>query len=61
MKVTDDGAGFEPHALGVPTLEGGFGLYSTRERLIAMDGSLRIESAPGAGTVVTVLLPETLE
>ena len=46
--------------LGAPTTEGGFGLYSIRERLIAIDGSLGIESAPGAGTVVTAVLPASL-
>ena len=57
VKVTDDGVGFDPQALGAPTAEGGFGLYSIRERLIAIDGSLKIESSPGAGTVVTAILP----
>jgi signal transduction histidine kinase len=61
VQVTDDGVGFDPQALGVPTAEGGFGLYSIRERLIAIDGSLRIESAPGAGTVVTAILPSTFD
>jgi PAS domain S-box-containing protein len=61
VKVTDDGVGFDPHMLGAPTVEGGFGLYSIRERLIAIDGSLRIESAPGTGTVVTAIVPATLD
>jgi PAS domain S-box-containing protein len=61
VQVTDDGVGFDPQALGAPTAEGGFGLYSIRERLIAIDGSLRIESAPGAGTVVTAILPSTFD
>ena len=61
VKVTDDGVGFDPRTLGVPTIEGGFGLYSIRERLIAIDGSLRIESAPGTGTIVTAILPEALD
>jgi PAS domain S-box-containing protein len=61
VKVTDNGVGFDPHMLGAPTVEGGFGLYSIRERLIAIDGSLRIESAPGTGTVVTAILPATLD
>jgi len=61
VDVSDDGVGFDPQTLGGPTIEGGFGLYSVRERLIAMDGSLRIESAPGAGTVVTAILPAALE
>jgi PAS domain S-box-containing protein len=60
VKVTDDGVGFDPQKLGAPTVEGGFGLYSIRERLIAIDGSLKIESAPGTGTVVTAILPEVL-
>jgi signal transduction histidine kinase len=57
LKVTDDGLGFDPQTLGTPTLEGGFGLYSIRERLIAVNGSLRIESAPGTGTIVTAIVP----
>ena len=61
VKVTDDGAGFDPQTLGAPTAEGGFGLYSIRERLIAIDGSLRIESSPGAGTVVTAVLPAAFD
>ena len=60
-KVTDDGVGFDPQMLGAPTIEGGFGLYSIRERLIAIDGSLRIESAPGSGTIVTAILPAALD
>ncbi|HTZ39098.1 MAG TPA: ATP-binding protein, partial [Syntrophales bacterium] len=56
VKVTDDGIGFDSKMLGVPSGEGGFGLYSIRERLTAMDGSLSIVSAPGTGTVVTAVL-----
>jgi two-component system sensor histidine kinase ComP len=59
--VTDDGVGFEPERLGAPTVEGGFGLYSIRERLIAIDGSLRIESAPGKGTIVTAIVPVSFD
>jgi signal transduction histidine kinase len=61
VKVTDDGMGFDPHTLGVPTIEGGFGLYSIRERLLAIDGSLNIVSAPGAGTVVLATMPADLD
>jgi PAS domain S-box-containing protein len=61
VQVTDDGVGFNPQMRGAPTVEGGFGLYSIRERLIAINGSLKIESTPGTGTVVTAILPETLD
>jgi PAS domain S-box-containing protein len=61
VKVTDDGVGFDSKMLGVPSGEGGFGLYSVRERLTAMDGSLDIESTPGAGTAVTATLPAALD
>jgi PAS domain S-box-containing protein len=61
VQITDDGVGFDSRTLGTPTNEGGFGLYSIRERLIAMNGSLKIESAPGTGTAVTAILPEKLD
>ena len=61
VKVTDDGAGFDPKTLGAPSSEGGFGLYSIRERLMAIDGTLRIESAPGAGSAVVAILPPALD
>jgi PAS domain S-box-containing protein len=61
VKVTDDGVGFDPRMLGAPSVDGGFGLYSIKERLSALDGSLSIESTPGTGTVVTAILPERLD
>jgi PAS domain S-box-containing protein len=61
VKVTDDGVGFDPQTAKMPTVEGGFGLYSIRERLIAVNGSLRIVSAPSTGTVMTASLPTTLD
>ena len=61
VKVTDDGLGFDTQMLGAPTVDGGFGLYSIRERLIAIGGSLMIESAPGTGTIVTAIMPVPLD
>jgi PAS domain S-box-containing protein len=58
-QVKDDGTGFDPRILGAPTAEGGFGLFSIRERLMAFNGSLQIVSMPGKGTVATVVLPST--
>jgi signal transduction histidine kinase len=60
LRITDDGVGFDPQMLGAPTIDGGFGLYSIRERLFAMNGNLKIESTPGTGTVVTAILPAAL-
>lgn len=55
-QVEDQGRGFDPHsppARGTPH----FGLSIMRERAEAVGGSLRITSAPGAGTRVTVGMP----
>ncbi|WP_203580026.1 sensor histidine kinase [Microbacterium hibisci] len=54
IDIRDDGTGFDPAAGASP---GGFGLTSMRERAARVDGSLAIESAPGAGTAVSATLP----
>jgi PAS domain S-box-containing protein len=56
-RIKDDGTGFDAGLLGAPTAEGGFGLFSIRERLMAFHGRLQIDSTPGKGTVATALLP----
>jgi signal transduction histidine kinase len=50
--VTDDGVGFDPAAKGIGT-----GFVNMHDRLGAIGGSLRVESAPGAGTNVLGVLP----
>jgi PAS domain S-box-containing protein len=60
MIVADDGRGFEVGDVGLPKREGGFGLFSIRERVKSFHGSMQIESAPGEGTVVTVVLPSSM-
>ena len=51
LTIADDGCGFDaPSALNHRTR--GLGLLIMQERLRAVDGSLRIESQPGAGTSV---------
>ncbi|WP_236607155.1 ATP-binding protein [Sandaracinus amylolyticus] len=52
LAITDDGRGFDPSAV-----RAGYGLLGMRERALAHDGSLAIESAPGRGTRVQVTLP----
>ncbi len=59
-QVSDDGIGFDPdllldsshHADG-----GGFGLLSIRERIVWLGGQMEIDSAPGRGTRITLMIP----
>ncbi|MBX3141359.1 MAG: HAMP domain-containing protein [Trueperaceae bacterium] len=53
LEVADDGVGFDT-SLAYP---GHLGLTSMHERVAALGGTLRIESASQAGTTVTVELP----
>ncbi len=62
VEVEDRGTGFEPESLeALPGHRGGFGLYSVRERLRMLQGTLKIRSSPGSGTLVTLSLPPTQE
>jgi signal transduction histidine kinase len=56
VAVEDDGAGFNPDALG-PSAFPRFGLAGMRERAEAVGGALEVRSAPGTGTRVLVRLP----
>lgn len=55
VTVRDDGSGFDPEAM-----TDGFGLTGMRERATLLGGELAVDSAPGAGTTITVALPVTL-
>jgi signal transduction histidine kinase len=50
--VTDDGAGFDARAAAQ-----GVGFTNMNDRLGAVEGTLRVESTPGAGTRVTGTIP----
>lgn len=52
LRVSDDGRGFDLEQKLARSRR--LGLTSMRERAEALDGMLRIESAPGQGTTVTV-------
>lgn len=59
VSVRDDGRGFDvDEALRVRP--GHLGLAAMRERITMAGGSLRIDSAPGAGATVAITLPATL-
>jgi signal transduction histidine kinase len=52
FEVADDGEGFDPN-----TRARGAGFTNMNDRLGAIGGELRIESAPGAGTTLTGIVP----
>ena len=58
--VFDEGAGFDPLAVQARADDGGFGLFSLRERLESMGGSFRVDTAPGEGTRATAEIPGNL-
>jgi PAS domain S-box-containing protein len=53
LRISDDGKGFDPTG----SFPGHLGLHSMRERIIAVGGTLDIDSAPGKGTCLGVRLP----
>lgn len=58
IMVSDHGVGFDPaKVLKNEGLDGGFGLFSQRERLELIGGHLDIQSAPGCGSRFTILGP----
>ncbi len=58
LEVQDDGQGFDESAISQDGRLGpGLGLFGMRERAALLGGSLKIHSAPGAGTDVTAELP----
>jgi signal transduction histidine kinase len=59
LSVTDDGVGFTlPPRPDLLTQAGHFGLVGMQERATRLGGTLRIHTAPGEGTRVTVRLPD---
>jgi CheY-like chemotaxis protein len=56
LVVQDEGLGFDSTSPVSPQGRH-FGLFSIRERMEAMGGSLTIDSVPGRGTTITLRLP----
>ena len=55
--VRDDGKGFRVTERSEAVRAGHIGLESSRERVEAMDGEFRLDTTPGVGTQVRILLP----
>ena len=54
LRITDDGDGFN---LEAPRSASSFGLVSMRERTESLGGEFRLQSTPGEGTAIEVLIP----
>jgi signal transduction histidine kinase len=57
ISIEDDGVGFDPVETERPERRHGLGLIGIRERAARLNGTVRLESAPGAGTRLIVELP----
>jgi signal transduction histidine kinase len=57
VTIEDDGIGFNPGDRAEPGALRGIGLVGIRERVTQLRGELRLESAPGQGTRLTVEVP----
>jgi PAS domain S-box-containing protein len=55
--VRDKGRGFNPNRISKASETGGFGLFSLRERLAALGGSMTVKSSRGKGTEITIEAP----
>lgn len=60
ITVSDQGNGFDPKALPAAGPEGGFGLFSIRERLQTLGGRLQLESAVRNGSRFTIFVPQVV-
>ncbi|MGH9867128.1 MAG: MASE1 domain-containing protein [Candidatus Polarisedimenticolia bacterium] len=61
IEVSDQGRGFDPGSIDEAGPHGPLGLYSLRERLRAVGGSLRVDSTPGRGTRILLSMPRSGE
>jgi signal transduction histidine kinase len=58
ITIEDDGVGFDTACLeSGPSVQGGIGYFSIRERLAYLGGKLEVESSIGHGTRIVVTVP----
>ena len=57
LLIEDDGMGFDANTVRTPGLEGGYGLFGMEERARLVGATLQIDSTPGWGTRIRVVLP----
>ncbi|MEM8858922.1 MAG: GAF domain-containing sensor histidine kinase [Chloroflexota bacterium] len=57
-RIQDDGVGFAvDDVMGNYSSRGSLGMINMRERAETIDGSIQVNSAPGKGTAITVVVP----
>jgi signal transduction histidine kinase len=54
LSIADNGKGFDPEAIKSKKR---LGIVGMRERILSMNGTYVLESAPGKGTTITVTVP----
>ncbi len=63
ITVSDQGKGFDLSAVALRARSDmtapGFGLFSTRERMLSLGGRFEIQTGPGKGTLATLVVPIT--
>jgi two-component system NarL family sensor kinase len=57
LTIRDNGVGFDPAGLAGAVRRGHLGLKQMRERVEGAGGTLEIDSQPGEGTEVRIVLP----
>ncbi|MFZ0545526.1 MAG: GAF domain-containing sensor histidine kinase [Candidatus Promineifilaceae bacterium] len=58
VRIQDDGVGFDVQSVNSNySSRGSLGMVNMRERAERIDGSLKVESAPGKGTMITLVVP----
>jgi signal transduction histidine kinase len=61
LSVQDNGQGAKISMDNLQEAPGSYGLFGLRERVQLLGGEMRIETEPGAGFRVEIILPESLE
>jgi two-component system sensor histidine kinase DegS len=58
LSVVDDGVGFDPEvALSASSQQRQVGLWSIRQRVTQLQGTLDLKTAPGSGTALRITIP----
>lgn len=62
INVRDNGIGFDPKKIEMQSSStGGFGIFSIRERLNYLGGQFRVESKPGRGSNISMIVPMKIQ